>query len=142
MKSVSGVATSRAEGRPWGRIFRDTAITKCTDLGQDYGLMTNDEWQTVARDIELIPGNWGGEQVGSAQGLSIGNSSSTSRLTASVDDNQACEGITLGQGETCAGRIWHAERRTLTLKNGQVIWDLAGNVWEWMKDDNDLQIWA
>ena len=30
-----------------------------------------------------------------------------------------------------------ANRRTFTLSNKQVVWDLAGNVWERMKDDND-----
>ena len=94
--------------------------------------MLNDEWQTVARNIELVSGNWGGGTVGSAQGLSIGNSTSTSALAASVNDNQACTGIT----QTCDGRTWHTQRRTFTLNNGQVIWDMAGNVWEWMKDDN------
>ena len=49
----------------------------------------------MARNVELVPGNWGGGTVGSAQGLSIGNTSSNTQL-ASVDDNDACEGITLG----------------------------------------------
>lgn len=31
-------------------------------------------------------------------------------------------------GETNTGGN---QRRTLTLSNGQVIWDMAGNVWEW-----------
>ena len=99
--------------------------------------MTNNEWQTVARNIEGVSSNWSGGTVGSAQGLSIGNSTSLSQRAASEDDNAACTGLTLGQGETCDSKNWHVNRRTFTLSNQQVVWDLAGNVWEWTKDDND-----
>ena len=47
-------------------ITRNEAITRCTELGQGYDLMTNDEWQTVARNIEGVSSNWGGGTVGSA----------------------------------------------------------------------------
>ena len=135
MRNVSSVATATAVGNPWRALTRNTAKTKCSDLGSGYSLMTNDEWQTVARNIELVPGSWGGGTVGSAQGLSIGNSGSAIQ-PASVDDNEACSGITLGASDTCDSRTWHANRRTFTLSNQQVIWDVAGNVWEWMKDRN------
>ena len=36
----------------------------------------------------------------------------------------------------CNGRTWHEKKRTHTLSNGQVIWDLGGNVSEWVRDDN------
>ena len=137
MKVVGGTATSQAKSKPTVLITRNSAKTKCSELGSGYALMTNDEWQTVARNIEGISSNWGGGTVGSAQGLSIGTSTATSSIqAASEDDNKACEGITLG-GDTCDSRNWHAKRRTFTLSNKQVVWDLAGNAWERMKDDND-----
>ena len=34
--------------------------------------------------------------------------------------------------DTCASSGDHRYRRTLTLSNGEVIWDLSGNVWEWV----------
>ena len=30
----------------------------------------------------------------------------------------------------------HEAKRTHHLSNGEVIWDVAGNVWEWVIDDN------
>ena len=123
------------------KIHRANAISKCSDLGQDYNLITNDEWQTVARNVELVPVNWGGGTVGSAQGLSIGNTSSDT-LSASVDDNKACEGITLGASDTCDSKNWHVNRRTFTLSNQQVIWDLAGNVLGMDKGYQYRKLWS
>ena len=34
--------------------------------------------------------------------------------------------------------MWHQQRRTLAIGTGDVIWDLAGNANEWMKDDYTL----
>ena len=48
------------------------------------------------------------------------------------DDNKGCHGTE----QTCDGRTWNKQRRTHTLSNGEVIWDVSGNAWEWVKDDN------
>ena len=136
MKNTGGAATSQALGTRWHSISRNNSITECSNVGSDYALMTNDEWQTVARNIEGVSSNWGGGTVGNTLGLSIGNSVSPSQ-PASENDNEPCTGITLGGGDTCDSKNWHVNRRTFTLSNQQVVWDLAGNVWEWMKDDND-----
>ena len=34
------------------------------------------------------------------------------------------------------------ERRTHTLSNGEVIWDVAGNAWEWVKDDSNNEVYG
>lgn len=38
-------------------------------------------------------------------------------------------------GQTCSGSTWHFQKRTHNLSNGEVIWDFAGNLWEWIYDD-------
>ena len=48
------------EGRPWRKIDRAQAIAECQSLGAGYDLTTNDEWQTIARNIELVASNWSG----------------------------------------------------------------------------------
>ncbi|MFA7576177.1 MAG: hypothetical protein WCY27_02920, partial [archaeon] len=88
------------------------AITACESIGGH--LITNNEWMTLARNIELVPSNWSGGVVGNGY-LPRGNSSSSS----------AMDGFNELSGWT---------KRTLTLTNGEVIWDLAGNVWEWTND--------
>ncbi|PIZ61808.1 hypothetical protein COY17_03555, partial [Candidatus Saccharibacteria bacterium CG_4_10_14_0_2_um_filter_52_9] len=51
-------------------------------------------------------------------------------LAASATDSEACYGtVTAGVNDVCgtAG----TQKRTLTLSNGSVIWDIGGNVWQW-----------
>ena len=99
-----------------------------------YDLLTNDGWQSVARHIELVADNWSGGNVGSSEGLSQGHSYGVPNqaLAASSDDSKGCHGTE----QTCDGRTWNKQRRTHTFSNGEVIWDVSGNAWEWVKDDN------
>src|SRR5690606_37302902 len=59
------------------------------------------------------------------------DSSPLSNLAADADDTKACSGT----GQTCSNTVWHDQRRTHVLSNGEVIWDLGGNVGEWVNDD-------
>src|SRR5690606_11420113 len=43
-------------------------------------------------------------------------------------DSDAC----FGTEQACDDQTWHAQRRTHSLSNGEVIWDFAGNAWEWV----------
>ena len=130
----SGNAISQAGSTPWRSITRNGSITECTDLGAKYDLITNDEWQSIARNIERVKSNWKNGTVGDSGGLSTGHSDSSPAvyLPADSDDNNACHQT----GQTCNSSDWDSQRRTHTLSNGEVVWDLAGNVAEWVKDNN------
>ncbi|NCT58966.1 hypothetical protein GW776_05680 [archaeon] len=107
-----GTLVSTPEGSPIARITQTESISACEAIGGH--LITNNEWMTIVRNIEQVPSNWSGGAVGDGY-LPRGNSSSSG----------AMEGFDQLSGTT---------KRTLTLTNGEVIWDLAGNVRQWTSD--------
>jgi hypothetical protein len=105
-----------------------SAKAYCKNLGGH--LMTNPEWMTIADDVAEVPANWcdkNGTNCGSPPG-SIGkilanghNDSTPSRALESGPDS-----------DPTFGTLPNPQKRTLTLSNGEVIWDFAGNVWQWV----------
>jgi len=107
--SASYEPESRPGGTPWVNITQPNAKNECQSIGAH--LVTEDEWLTIVRNIELQPTNWSSGQIGSGY-IPRGNTDSS----AAMDGTNPLSGI---------------NQRTLTLSNGEVIWDIAGNVWEW-----------
>jgi hypothetical protein len=131
----SFIAESRATGTPWVRIKRDQAITECQDLGLGFDLINNDQWQAIAQNLELQNGNWTG-LGGVGDGMMYrGHSDDSPDRPLSVIgiDPYDQTGNTAAQ----AAGSGKEQRRTHTLSNGETIWDFAGNVTEWLKDDNN-----
>jgi len=116
MKNVGDVAVSRADITPWVSITQTNAIAACAAIGTGYHLMTNWEWMAIARDVEQVAVNWTGGAVGSGL-LKRGN--------VGILDDGSYNGATPEFG---FGRNAKAK---LVLSNGEEIWDLSGNVWEW-----------
>jgi hypothetical protein len=116
----------------------DNAKTYCANAGGH--LITNPEWMTIARNVEQVPANWcspngtgcGAQPGTSGKILASGHSNAlpNAALVASADDAQACFGTATNGSDTCGGP--NSEKRTLTLGNNEVIWDFAGNVWQWV----------
>jgi len=126
---LAGVATSDTATTPWAEITQTAAITACSNAGGH--LMTNDEWMTIARNVEAQTANWAdgviGSTVASGGGLFRGNTGETS---GSVGYNGA-------NPEFGTSRDAKAE---LVLSNGETIWDISGNVWEWTNDTLDCSV--
>lgn len=133
-RDKEGRAVSAPDALPWVRINRLEAQTKCQEKGMGFDLISNDEWQALASNIESVAHNWARGQRGHEKGISRGHSDGIpdKALEASADDNQSCQGTQ----QHCTSTLWHSQRRTHQLSNGEVIWDLSGNVWEWVKDSN------
>jgi len=131
MKNNSG-AKSEAAGTPWDMISRDSAITACQSLGAGYDLISNAQWQTIARNVADVASNWSSATAYNGE-LNRGHTDNTpsSALSSDVSDANSCSGT----GQTCSNSTWNSQRRTHVLSNGEVIWDFAGNIWEWVKDD-------
>jgi prepilin-type N-terminal cleavage/methylation domain-containing protein len=125
-KNVSGVATSQATGIPWTSISQDSAKTVSSAVCSGCHLVTEAEWMTIAQNILSVPSNWSGGAVGSGR-VYIGDSDTdvgqTASLSADSNDNLGYAGT----GNSAPSD----QRRTLTLTNGSVIWDLSGNAREW-----------
>jgi hypothetical protein len=144
--SLGSPGVSVAGAIPWISITRNNAIAACLannrNGASNYDLISNAEWQAVARNIEGVPGNWSEGRVGSPGGLNRGPSDRVgdSALIPSTNDTEACSGTTVVATE-CSDSIWHRQRRTFTLNNGDptnhIVWDVAGNVAQWVKDDGE-----
>lgn len=129
-------------GLPWTKVTFSNILNECSSLGSKYRLITNKEWQTVARNIESYSQNWDTNTPGtgkmykghtdgviSASAISEGYGVTGSLLLASADDSSPYTG-TGNDSSTGAD-----QKRTLVLNNGEVIWDLAGNAKEWVDLD-------
>jgi formylglycine-generating enzyme required for sulfatase activity len=129
-----GTAVSQMAGVPWVSINRATARAACQALGAGYDMISNDQWQTIARNIAGTASNWSGGAVASGE-LNRGHSDNVpASVLAPAADTDPCNGT----GETCSTTTWNSQRRTHTLSSGNVIWDFAGNAWEWVTHDSNV----
>ncbi len=133
-QSASNAPESVPAGLPWTGLNGVDARHACKDLGPRYELLDTLRWQTIARNIESVAANWANGAVGDAGGLSRGHSDGApaANLAASSSDADACTGT----GQSCSNSVWDSQRRTHVLSNGSVIWDFAGNTWEWLADES------
>lgn len=128
--SVSRKLVSSAAGYPLDNISQINTITAASSLNFVYGcasgchLITEAEWMTIAQNVLSVPSNWSGGAVGSGYIYSGHNDGIPN--TALIADSNDANGYS-GTGQSSPSY----QRRTLTLTNGEVIWDLAGNEWEW-----------
>lgn len=140
----SGNATTGPMGSPWNNIEQVTAKTKCTDLGAGYDLISNAEWMTIARNIEAQGANWTGGSRGAGKMIS-GYTNASNEDAAPLEvldesypwdgtgvDPRYEAGITHSLLELNTIENVYRQKRTFQLSNGQVIWDMSGNIKTWV----------
>jgi hypothetical protein len=98
-------------------------------FGGEFTLISNPEWMTIARDIELVATNWSGGIVGSGH-IPRGHSDvDRTGALAVTDINDPYIGIGNNAGQA-PGSGWE-QKSTHTLSRGYNTWDLAANINEW-----------
>jgi formylglycine-generating enzyme required for sulfatase activity len=153
--STTGLPVSTAAGTPFVSISWYEAKDVCQRVGAH--LVTDGEWMTIARNIEataindidaaagiqLATGHTDNAPANALAGATEGALTSCT-LTSSLADaaNASCSLRTDTNIYSGTGQSWSAsgyvsgganksQMRTHVLSNGNVIWDLSGNVWEW-----------
>ena len=135
-KNNGGVAISQASGNPYVSLTIGASQAKCTDLNalnevsDKFDLISNPEWMTIVRNAEGIGANWEAGIPGSGAMFRGHSDGSPSSALAAALDNDPYTGT--GNDSTQVMNSGKEQKRTLTLSNGEVIWDLSGNVWEWV----------
>jgi hypothetical protein len=130
--------TSVSEGLPWmfmsrgeiqeGGQVTDGAIKACRNLnmkfkrsdGLKFDLMNNNEWQTIAHDVEEQKENWVGEIIGE-ECIKVGNTGNRPYKCSYIG----------GRPESGAN-----PNAKLVLSNGSEIYHFSGNLKHWIMDDN------
>jgi len=108
-------------GSPIAGVSHTEAKAICASLGAH--LITNQEWMTIARNIDQQSSNWTSGTVGTGY-LFNGNSGDASRgYKAFTDRYDTDKGLNRNQ------------RASHILSNGSRIYDFSGNVWEHVQVD-------
>ncbi|MFT4312899.1 MAG: hypothetical protein ACMXYA_00660 [Candidatus Woesearchaeota archaeon] len=158
------VAVSVPDERPWIRIQQNStdhydAIEACRDLGDDYDLISDQQWMVLAENIFNTPINDLNVSDTGGPNLASGNSAGGAARAAGPDpdisqcnvdysldapQNDDC-GLRGTEGYVGTGGEWdmsyvpgsagRANLRIHVLSNGELIWDLAGNVLSWTLSD-------
>jgi hypothetical protein len=121
----SATPISAPSVQQWVNVSQTTAIAVAPNVANCIGchLITEAEYLTIAQNVLSVGTNWSTGIVGSGYIYSGHNDNAPANaLVAGTDDNNGYYGETNTGGN---------QRRTLTLTNGQVIWDLSGNVYQW-----------
>lgn len=127
---VTNVPISTAASTPWVSIAQTNGThTDATTYSQNVAdctgchLITEAEWMTIVQNVLSVSSNWSSGIVGTDYIYSGHNDNAPANaLAADTNDSNGYYGET---------NIGGNQRRTLTLTNGEVIWDMAGNVHEW-----------
>lgn len=114
-------AVSRSGSDPWTEASHNEAQEKCQNNGIGYSLITNDDWQTIARHIESEPENW-------SHGRVVVRTDNILNIGVSLTGHR---GSSRRGGSSSR---WEQEKRSHLLPNGEEIWDFSGGVWEFVLD--------
>jgi hypothetical protein len=140
------VAVAKTSGTPWTNVTWRQAVTACQAAGAR--LIAENEWLSIAHQATTVAANWTGGAVGVGQLFSGSNDNNpagplNAPATAADDCYTGTNDSTAAPGDSAYSYFasntvntspYAGQCRTLTLPNGQVIWDLAGSLSEWVAE--------
>ena len=113
-------AESSSDGMPITRVSIEDAVRFCKENGPNFDLISNDQWQSIARNIEREDANWSFNSTDVRYGNRLNTGNITSVKVGGVEDELSLE-------------EWRQDKRSHRLSNGEYIWDFSGNLWELVK---------
>jgi len=128
---------------PITKLTQWEAITACLDIGKWYHLITNNEWKTIARNIELESKNWSSWTIGFwhiyVWNISIKPGWNTiwcsDTTWPKIYWTKTWWNDKIGLSST---RTTCSEKRQLLLSNSEIIWDFVWNVSEHVNKANTI----
>ncbi|MDP1766724.1 MAG: SUMF1/EgtB/PvdO family nonheme iron enzyme [Methylotenera sp.] len=115
-QGIDGKAAVSSTAEPWVSISYYEAVDACKKAG--YKLITEKQWLALAWNVSQQDCNWSGGNVGKG------------KLFSGIRNwnvNHAQPGIFVPEDLE--------EQRWLTISNGEHIFDINGNVYQWVFDD-------
>jgi len=137
----SKIPVSMSWKYPIADIKQQQAIDSCKSIWVWYHLITNNEWITIARNIEKQPINWSWWVVWINY---IFNWVSNHNMWCWTTPSWTIDIYTELPRKWATMTWWWFwnidcdDKRKLTLSNGEVIWDLSWNIWENVNKANTL----
>lgn len=126
---------------PIANLTQWESISACLNIGKWYHLVTNNEWSTIARNIEMQKNNWSLWDIWNWY-IYAWNTWDTWNTIWCSDSTWTKANWTktwwndkIGLSST---RSTCSEKRQLLLSNGEIIWDFAWNVSEFVNKANTL----
>ena len=149
--NLTGIPASVPDAMPWTNISQQNAETRATAACNGCHLITENEWMTIAENVLWQSSNWVTSTTNMAASGAVGtgilatghnDATPNQALAPSANDSQACYGTitgtntntTNGTNSDVCGNGTGSQKRTLALSTGSVLWDFAGNVWQWSDD--------
>ena len=136
-RNIGGLAnadvTAFTTQGPWVNITQIDAKAACNAAGAN--LIGENQWLSITHQAVSVASNWSGGAVGSgtiARGWSANTAHGDTFTNGAVAPSNTEASCLYNTGaNTCgaAGSVLY--RRTLNLPNGNAVWDISGNVWEW-----------
>ena len=119
------VAQSALGGHPRVNVSREEAIQLCENIGLNYTLMREKDWKVILNWIETNPLNYSTNQV-NRDNVALINTGHIQgdRYIASIPDQNL-------------QTRWSPDRRIHFIVNEDVLWDISGNLSEWLRSENN-----